>query len=391
MHRLGLPITAALASYALAIGTASVMSVVAAACATILVLLDVLLLHRAGAVAGPRPLPRAYDAVAALVALATFVLRGALDDWGAGATTGVSVLLAIAPGALLAATDVPLGRALRRGAPDGIVLRHTAALVAARGAGTVALDGVDTVADGMIVDRVDPLDETHLRNLRWFGGALAHALQTPLGRAIAKLSASGNLTNVARHAELGISGSVDRHPTRIGALQWIGLGAVDSPWEVVGVEVDGRPLGTITVADALRADTVEAVTKLRSEGLDVVLVAPASRRVDAVAARAGISAQATDVPQDAAVVSARATPARLLLGPCGDQISMVHADVGSALTALTLCRAADDAQRRSVRVALGWHGVAAVLAAVGALTAWPAGAAALVGTGVVWALARSRR
>lgn len=391
LHRLGLPVLALLASYALALAVRTPTAIVAAVLATLLLFSAAVLLRHSAGVTGPRPVPRWYSPSALCVAAAVFLARGSVDSWSAGAAAGVATLLTLAPGALLAASETPLWQAVRRGQPDGIVLHRTEALDAARAVETVALDGLDTVTSGKVVDQLHPLDESHLRNLRWFAGALAHGLDSPLGRAVAKLSAAGNLTDITRHPDQGISGSVDRHPTRIGRPDWLGLEPVSSPWEVIGVEVDARPLGYITVADALRAGAAEQVAALRSEGLDVVLVAAPSPRVGAVADQAGIATVVSDVPAGAAVVSPRAPAARLLLGPAGEEISVEQAEVVSAAKALELCRSTDRAQRRSIRIALGWHGVAAALAAAGLLACWSAAAVAVVGTGVVWAIARSSR
>ncbi|WP_157416932.1 hypothetical protein [Nocardioides sp. Iso805N] len=391
LHRLGLTVLALLASYALALAVRTPTAIIAAALATLLFLSAAVLLRRIAGVTGPRPVPRWYSPSALFVVAAVFLGRGALDSWSAGAAAGVATLLTIAPGALLAASETPLRQAVRRGQSDGIVLLRTEALDAARTVEALALDGLDTVVSGKVVDQVQPLDESHLRNLRWFAGALAHGLDSSLGRAMAKLSAAGNLTDVTRHPDQGISGSVDRHPTRIGRPAWLGLEPVNSPWEVIGVEVDGRPLGYITVADALRAGAAEQITTLRSSGLDVVLVEVPSPRVDAVAEQAGIVTVLSDVPAGAAVVSPRAPSAPLLLGPAGQDIRVEQAEIVSAAKALELLRSTDRDQRRSIRIALGWHGVAAALAAAGLLACWSAAAVAVLGTGVLWAVARASR
>jgi P-type Cu+ transporter len=389
-RRLALAAVALVASYALALGTRSLGTIGAAVLATLLLLGGVVLVRASAGVAGPRPIPRWYGPVTLLAAAVVLVVRGGVDDWAGGAAAAVAVLLATAPGALLAAAELPLAQARRRGLADGIDLRHAAALPLARGVAVLAVDGVGPLVDGMVVEGVHPLDETHLRNLRWFAGALAHALETPLGRAVAKLSGRGNLTDIVDHPGLGISGSVDRHPTRLGSPAWTGLTDVESPWESVGIEVDGRPLGTVVVADALRQDTVVSVASLRDQGVEVALVAPAAdARAAAVAERAGIAVLLPRAAEEDAVLSALAPAARLLLGPAGDRIGLAQAEIGAAAHALRLSRAADCAQRRGVRVALVWHAVCLVLAAAGLLAVWAAAIAALLGTLVACLVARA--
>jgi cation transport ATPase len=88
---------------------------------------------------------------------------------------------------------------------------------------------------------------------------------------------------------VGVSGSVDRHPVRVGSPQWIGVQAAPTIWTTVGVEVDGRHLGSITVADDVRPDLVRDVGRLRSLDVDLVLVSDdTEQRTHHVASLAGI-------------------------------------------------------------------------------------------------------
>ncbi len=151
---------------------------------------------------------------------------------------------------------------------------------------TLVIDKDRTVTTGELqVVSVDPVEPDHDRSLRWFAGALEHASDHPVGRAIAALSGRGQLTDVRHHPGLGISGSVDRHPVRIGSPAWIETTrpvtvppTVYSPpsrpavGTTVDVEVDGRPLGQITVWDRLRPDASEGLAALAGLGLRPVLV-----------------------------------------------------------------------------------------------------------------------
>lgn len=385
---------AALAGAAvLAVLSPSIGHSVAAALGAILLALSLVVVRLGSSVGGRRAFPRSYAAAAIAAVLLTLLVRGQVSHWSAGGTAAVGVGLALAPAALLTAVELPLWRASRIGAHAGVTLLDTTAL---RPVTALALDGITTLVDGKVVSSIDPVEESHLRNLRWFAGALAHAADTPIGHAVAALAARGNVTEaVALDDE--ISGSVDRHPVRLsltaGAAGALALGG---PWDVVSVEVDGRALGTLTISDALRPHAAADVTLLAAAGVTTTLVAPAEdARAAAIAAEAGCPL-ATSAPPDAAVVTPHpvggldvAAPGALRIGPHSEHLRLTEASIGPAAIAIDLCRNAVAATRRGVAVALALSAAGAVLAAIGLLAPWAAAAVSLAAAFAVGAAARS--
>jgi Cu+-exporting ATPase len=213
-----------------------------------------------------------------------------VDGPGPAATAAVSTLLVAAPVALRVAGPAALLVAARRGAGIGMAPADEPTMDVAARIDTIVLDQHGTVTTGELsVTSVDAVDPEHLRNLRWFAGALEHVSEHPIGRAIAKLSAPGRVTNVLQQPGLGISGSVDRHPVRVGLPSWIGIDHADGLGTQVAVEVDGRALGSIRVADTLRADAHAGVEQLRGLGLDPMLVSDrAEADTSFIAAGSGI-------------------------------------------------------------------------------------------------------
>ncbi|GAA1743473.1 hypothetical protein GCM10009710_24410 [Aeromicrobium alkaliterrae] len=142
---------------------------------------------------------------------------------------------------------------------------------------TLVVDPIGSVTVGELrVIGVEPLDPEHDRSLRWFAGALQHGADDPVARAISRLSARGGATNVEHLPGVGVLGTVDRHPVRVGSPEWIGLdGVPDDDWaQTVAVEVDGRALGRIRVADVVREQSAATIASLAADGVQVVLVAP---------------------------------------------------------------------------------------------------------------------
>lgn len=213
--------------------------------------------------------------------------------WGSdsAASAAVSVLLVSAPCALRTAAPLAHVTGVRRGASAGISLHDSIALRTAHEITTVILDKDRTVTTGALsVTTVDPVESEHLRNLRWFAGALAHCSEHRVAKAIAKLAARGHVTNLVTHGELGLTGSVDRHPVRLGCPGWVGVEPTEGLGIETAVEVDGRFLGRIRVGDTLRAHASERVRDVRALGLDVVLVSDlAEADTGHIAEKAGIT------------------------------------------------------------------------------------------------------
>ena len=199
-----------------------------------------------------------------------------------GTRAALAVLIVATPVGLILAQQMPvriarrIGRSLSvihfdPGAPD--VLPRVQRLV---------IDTHKIVTTGhLVVTDVSAFDPDNDRNLRWFAGALAHRSDKPVNRAIAHLAGTGRTTGFAEEPERGIRGSVDRHPVRVGNADWLGMdwpgrSGSGGTGTTVGVEVDHRPMGHITVADEVRHDARTQLASLRRTGIDPVLVSAAS-------------------------------------------------------------------------------------------------------------------
>jgi cation transport ATPase len=218
-------------------------------------------------------------------------------------TLGIAaaVLLASSPAPALLASALARTTAVRRTRAAGVLAWGAEALDRAARTGTLVLDKAGTVTTGDLrVVSVDPFDRADDRNLRWFAGALSHALPTPMGRAVSRLATTGRLTAVEELPGQGISGCVDRHPVRVGRPDWLAVPAPRHEGMAIAVEVDGRPFGTITVDDVLRAEAAAGVGALHDLGLRTVLVSDDTEARTVAAARAaGIVRALGEVGADA--------------------------------------------------------------------------------------------
>lgn len=236
-----------------------------------------------------------------LSAAAGAITWAAADGAATGGRVGVATLVMAGPAAIALASPLAYHSGARRARAAGVRLEGLDALSAANRVDTLVLQKDGTVTTGdLTVVAVDPVDPDHDRNLRWFAGALEKASDHRVGKAVATLSARGQLSDVEVVDGHGIQGSVDRHPVRVGSPAWIGIETAPTIWTTVGVEVDGRALGSITVADDVRADLAGEVSRLSDLGLHLVLVsADTDERTRHVAGLAGIETSHSGCTPDA--------------------------------------------------------------------------------------------
>ncbi|MCL2542285.1 MAG: HAD family hydrolase [Nocardioidaceae bacterium] len=314
-----------------------------------------------------------------------------------------ALLVALVP-ELVAMLPVARWAAVRRARAAGIVFGGPGAMVAARRVDLVFLDRWGTVTTGeLVVTSIDPLQADDDRNLRWFAAALEHASDHPVGRAIARLAAPGRLSRVEEVPGSGIGGSVDRHPVRVGRPGWLGMDEREGLGVTVGVEVDHRPFGYLTVGDEVRKDAAGSVRRLRDLGLDLVLLSDDNaRNTEDLAGRAGIEQWlSADLPEKrerlvrerqesghVVAVAARAegnagllaaADLALTVATSGAGVLVADLDAGRLAEAFGLAR-----QARRGAASARWLGGAfaaagVVLAAVGVLGVVPAAVVALVG------------
>ncbi|MFE1553365.1 heavy metal translocating P-type ATPase [Streptomyces sp. NPDC058734] len=370
--------------------------------------------------------------VVLLLALGTWVVWLLLtDDPTAAFTAAVAVLIIACPCALGLATPTALMVGTGRGAQLGILIKGPEVLESTRRVDTVVLDKTGTVTTGRMtltgVHAAEGVDEKELLRL---AGALEHASEHPVARAIAAgaAEAAGELPAPASFeapssfenlAGLGVRGTVEGREVLVGRERLLTdhgitlpapLAAARAAAEAAGATVvlvawDGAARGLLTVADAVKGTSAEAVARLRVLGLTPVLLTGDNGAVAATVAReVGIDEVIAEVlPQDKVDVVRRLQAEGRTVAMVGDGVNdaaaLAQADLGLAMGTgtdaaieagdLTLVRGdlrvAADAIRLSRRTlatikgnlfwAFGYNVAALPLAAAGLLNPMIAGAA----------------
>ncbi|WP_018500435.1 heavy metal translocating P-type ATPase [Parafrankia discariae] len=233
--------------------------------------------------------------------------------WGAGAgltaafTAAVAVLIVACPCALGLATPMALLVGTGRGAQLGILIKGPEVLESTRRVDTIVLDKTGTVTTGQmtLLDVAVAPGEDPAEVLR-FAGAVEHASEHPVGRAISR-AAPGPLPAVAEFASLeglGVRGVVEGRAVLVGRPRLLAEWSQPLPAELaraarraqdagrtaVAVAWDGRARGVLAVADALRPTSASAIGRLRGLGLRPMLLTGDNPTVArAVAAEVGIA------------------------------------------------------------------------------------------------------
>jgi P-type Cu+ transporter len=273
-----------------------------------------------------------------------------------GLIAAVAVLIIACPCALGLATPMSIMVGVGRAARAGALIRDAAALERFAAVDTIVMDKTGTLTEGRPkVTGVRPVGKLTADELLRLAASLETASEHPLAAAVVAAATERGL-QVPEAAEFesfpgkGITGQVDGRSVVIGnrrLLEEHGIeeAALEAEAEtrrregatVILAAVDGRPAGTIVIADPIKQSTPAAVQALQSRGLQVVMLTGDSRAAAlAVARRLGIDeVEAEVLPDGKAAVVERLRAAGRTVAMVGDGINdapaLAAADVGIAM------------------------------------------------------------
>ena len=223
----------------------------------------------------------------------------------------VAVLIIACPCAMGLAVPAAVMVATGKGAQLGVLIKGGAALERASQVTTVVLDktgtitaGKPTVTDAIVLPGAGPDAAEVLRLTAALESSSEHPLASAIvayakGRGI-KPAKTGSFESFAGRGTMGV---VDAHAVIVGNAALLGEWSVPVPPEltaradglagegktIVFAAIDGRAAAIIAIADPIKPTSAEAVRRLQSLGLHVVmLTGDQPRSASAVAAAAGI-------------------------------------------------------------------------------------------------------
>jgi P-type Cu+ transporter len=319
--------------------------------------------------AGKAPVQRLADRVAA-VFVPVVVVLGLITFGGwlaAGAdielafTSAIAVLVIACPCALGLATPTALLVGTSRGAGLGILIKGPEILESTRKIDTIVLDKTGTLTTGVMkVTEVVAGPGQAASDVLAMAGALEDGSEHPIGRAVVAAARAGGralpaATDFAATAGHGVQGTVDGQRVLAGRLGWLAESgyqvadellaaqarAESSSRTAVAVGWDQIARGLLVVADTVKPESVQAISKLSQLGLRSVLLSGDNEQAaKAVAAEVGIADVHAGVgPAQKAEFVRRLQADGCVVAMVGDGINdaaaLAQADLGIAIGAGT--------------------------------------------------------
>lgn len=300
-------------------------------------------------------------AIAVTTFIVWYMVGGAPDRFVFALMAGTAVLVIACPCALGLATPTAIMVGTGKGAENGILIKGGEALETAHKLSAIVFDKTGTLTTGQpAVTNIVPLagDSSGAYDaagiLRLAGG-LEQGSEHPLAEAVVKKAKEDGLAGATvKEFEalpgFGVRGTVEKHPVLFGnrklmAGQKIDVSAHEKDIEVLETQgktvmilaIEGHLAGLIAVADTIKDNAREAVTKLRSMGIDVAMITgDNSRTAAAIAKEAGIDWVLAEVlPEDKAKEVQKLQAEGKVVAMVGDGINdapaLAQADVGIAL------------------------------------------------------------
>ena len=223
--------------------------------------------------------------IALLTFIATWLVKG---DWTVALMHAVAVLVIACPCALGLATPAAIMVGMGKAVKHGIWFKDAAAMEEAAHVDAVVLDKTGTLTEGRpqvaavycVPD--SGFDEDDLYRI---AAAVEQNAAHPLARAIVSAAQARGLDiPAAQNAQTvvgaGITAEVEGAGlVKAGKLDFAELrlpeNLSDDVWRIasiVAVSANGKPIGAFALADALKADTAEAIGRLKKHGIDVYIM-----------------------------------------------------------------------------------------------------------------------
>ena len=241
--------------------------------------------------------------IALLTFIATWLVKG---DWTIALMHAVAVLVIACPCALGLATPAGIMVGMGKAVKHGIWFKDAAAMEEAAHVDAVVLDKTGTLTEGRpqvaavycVPD--SGFDEDDLYRL---AAAVEQNAAHPLARAIVSAAQARGLDiPAAQNAQTVVGAGITAEVEGVGLVKAGKLDFAelrlpenlsDDVWRIasiVAVSANGKPIGAFALADALKADTAEAIGRLKKHGIDVYIMSGDNQgTVEYVAKQLGIA------------------------------------------------------------------------------------------------------
>ncbi|MDY0122122.1 MAG: copper-translocating P-type ATPase [Sulfurimonas sp.] len=297
--------------------------------------------------------------IVVFVALITFVawwIFGPEPTLTYAVIGAVSVLIIACPCALGLATPISIMVATGRGAMAGVLIKNAEMLEIMENVDTLVVDKTGTLTEGkptlVSIHAEEGFDEEELLRLV---ASLERASEHPLADAIVKGAKERDVELVkVDHFEslngVGVKGDVDGRKVAIGNKKLAQSLEIDQKvfFEraqskradgdiVILVAIDSKAAGFIVISDPIKESSAQAISDLRKEGIEVVMLTGDSRATAEVVAKSlGIDTVYAEIlPEEKAATIKELQAKGKIVAMAGDGINdapaLAQANVGIAM------------------------------------------------------------
>jgi P-type Cu+ transporter len=294
--------------------------------------------------------------VAAAIAFAAWAIWGPSPALAYALIAAVSVVIIACPCALGLATPMSIGVAVGKGATAGVLIKSAEALERLEKVNVLVIDKTGTLTEGRPkVTAVVPVSGLSEADTLRFAASLERLSEHPLAAAIVAAAKERGIdvpeaTNFVSVTGMGVTGDVgDRHAA-LGNAKIVSIDGVLAADLVKKADelradgatalflaLDGTPAGVIAIADPIKTSTLDALKRLKADGIRVVMLTGDNlTTAQAVAKQLGIAEVEADVlPDDKHRIVTAFKNKGLIVAMAGDGVNdapaLAAADVGIAM------------------------------------------------------------
>jgi len=268
----------------------------------------------------------------------------------------VTVLVIACPCALGLATPISLMVGVGKGAENGILIRSGEALETAQKLNTIVLDKTGTITEGKpSLTDVITSNGFDADNVLSISASVEKSSEHPLAEAIVNGAVDKKLTLTEpqefnaipghgveatvnnKKVLLGNLKMMQKFSIQLGNLEEVSSNLADEGKTPMYVAIDGIAAGIISVADIIKEDSKDAISRLKKIGLEVVMITGDNKRTaDAIARQVGIDRVLAEVlPEDKAFNVQKLQNEGKIVAMVGDGINdapaLAQADIGLAI------------------------------------------------------------
>ena len=304
--------------------------------------------------ASKAPMARLADRYSLLFLAVTVALATAAWWFTGDPIRAVAVLVVATPCPLILAVPVALVAGLSRAAHFGVLIKGAKPLEALARIKTLILDKTGTLTDGRPqIVCIETHGQMSQDDILYFAAALDQASKHPIAQAIvAAAQARGTPLpvpqNILETPGEGVSGTIDGRKVVVGGAAFVAAQVGGSNPQstlitagsvIVSLGVDGKLVGHIVMADALRSGTADLLAGLRRLGIDRIILATGDRRAvaEAVTEGLGLDAIRADLTPDQKVLLVltehKRGPVMMVGDGVNDAPALAAADIGVAMGA----------------------------------------------------------